>query len=58
MGKFIFFSTRLLYHSRKVIDLICVFQTKEDNLKKMMKEYGEIESDLKIVQQLCKWPAF
>ena len=54
MGKFIFFSTRLLYHSRKVIDLICVFQTKEDNLKKMMKEYGEIESDLKIVQQLCK----
>ena len=23
-----------------------------------MKEYGEIESDLKIVQQLCKWPQF
>ena len=24
----------------------------------MMKEYGEIESDLKIVQQLCKWSQF
>ena len=23
-----------------------------------MKEYGEIESDLKIVQQLCKWSQF
>ena len=57
MGKYIFSSSRLLYHSRTDIDLdnLCFhFQTKEDNLKKMMKEYGEIDSDLKIVQQLCK----
>ena len=30
------------------------FQTKEDNLKKMMKEYGDIENDLKTVQSICK----
>ena len=26
----------------------------EENLKKMMKEYGDIENDLKIVQGICK----
>ena len=30
------------------------FKTKEENLKKMMKEYGDIENDLKIVQSICK----
>ena len=32
-----------------------VIQTKEDNLKKMMKEYADLEYDLKTVQNLCKY---
>ena len=32
-----------------------LLQTKEDNLKKMMKEYGDVENDLKTVQHLCEF---
>ena len=31
-----------------------ICKTKDDNLKKMMKEYNELETDLKTVQNLCE----
>ena len=32
-----------------------ILQAKEENLKKMMKEYGDLESDLKVLQSICKY---
>ena len=31
-----------------------ICKAKEESLKKMMKEFAELESDLKTVQSLCK----
>ena len=31
-----------------------ICKTKDDNIKKMMKEYNELETDLKTVQNLCE----